>query len=174
MGIDECFLLGHITKTHGTQGELVVLLDSDSPNNYKKLELVFVEINKQLIPFFVKTIKIQGNNAFVTFEDLKTVEEADALVYSRLFLPLSFLPKLSGNKFYFHEIRGYTVVDKHQGTLGTIIETMEFPQQILIQMEYKSKEVLFPFNDHTFVKIDKEQKLFYVDLPEGLVEIYIS
>jgi 16S rRNA processing protein RimM len=92
MSKNECYLVGYISKTHGVVGEVSISLDSDSPNNYKKMESIFVEINKQLIPFFVKKVSIKGNNAFVLFEDTDTVEDAKELVGHPVYFHLSFCP----------------------------------------------------------------------------------
>ena len=51
---DECYQLGHIIKTHGLKGMVKIELDVDDPNNYSKLESVFVEKSGNLIPFFIK------------------------------------------------------------------------------------------------------------------------
>ena len=36
------------------------------------------------------------------------------------------------------------------------------------------KEIIIPLNDHTFNKIEKEKKLLYLDIPEGLLGIYLD
>jgi 16S rRNA processing protein RimM len=173
MSKNECYLVGYISKTHGVVGEVSISLDSDSPNNYKKMESIFVEINKQLIPFFVKKVSIKGNNAFVLFEDTDTVEDAKELVGHPVYLPLKFLPELSANKFYYHEIIGFTVIDAIQGELGTIKDVLEFPQQMILEMLYKEKEVLIPLVDGVYQKINKVDKKIWLNIPEGLIEVYM-
>jgi 16S rRNA processing protein RimM len=39
-------------------------------------------------------------------------EDADAIMGNDIYLPLKMLPKLTGNKFYFHEVIGFEVEDK--------------------------------------------------------------
>jgi len=41
-------------------------------------------------------------------------------------------------------------------------------------MMYQNKEVLFPLNDQFVTSIDKKSKIIHVDLPEGLLDIYLS
>jgi 16S rRNA processing protein RimM len=174
MSKDECYLLGYISKTHGVEGELCFFIDADDPGYYKKMESVFIDLNKQLVPFFISHISsIKKNIAVVKLEDVDFFDQAEKLVGKELYLPLSFLPKLTGNRFYFHEIVGYTVVDKNLGVLGKITEVMDMPQQIIAQMEYKEKEVLFPINDLTLIKLDRSRKELLVELPEGLLEVYL-
>jgi 16S rRNA processing protein RimM len=48
------------------------------------------------------------------------------------------------------------------------------PYQDLISMEYKGAEVLIPVEDELILKADKTAQKLYVNLPEGLVDIYIN
>ena len=56
---EDCYFLGRIIRKHGLSGNLILKLDTDQPEIYKKLESIFVEINGLLVPFFIeKIIKI--------------------------------------------------------------------------------------------------------------------
>ena len=99
MEIKDCFFLGKITKPFGLKGEVIFFLDVDEPSDYAGMDSVFVEVKNQLVPYFIESIRINGNKATVKFEDL-AAEEALALVGCDLYLPLKLLPKLTGKKFY--------------------------------------------------------------------------
>lgn len=174
MTIDECFQLGYVIKKHGLSGEVNVFLDVDDPSYYKDLESVFVEINKKLVPFFIKRFQIRGNKVIARFEDVETVEQADELKSCGLYLPLSFLPDLSEGQFYYHEIMGYQVVDDHLGEVGTVKDVYELPNQDLIAVDYKGKEALIPVNDDLIGHADHDAKTLSVTLPEGLLDIYLE
>jgi 16S rRNA processing protein RimM len=73
---------------------------------------VFVECNKHLVPLLLKVAHSTKNDFLrVRFEDVSNEEEADAILGNNLYLPIKMLPKLSGNKFYFHEVIGFEVED---------------------------------------------------------------
>lgn len=170
---EECFQLGKITKPFGYKGQVVFFLDVDSPDDYSGLDAVFVEVKGSLIPYFIKEININGNKAIVTFEDLGA-EEAQALVGNRLFLPLEMLPKLTGNKFYFHEIIGWRVVDSEKGDIGTIQSVIEFPAQPLFQIMKNGIEILIPIIDPVIKKVDRKEKIIHIETPNGLIDLYID
>lgn len=175
MNPESCFELGHILKAHGIMGEVQAVLDVDIPEEYIELESVFVEINQKLIPFFIEDLKLfKGKKALIKFEDVDSVQDAEELQWKKLFLPLKFLPKLEQGKFYYHEIIDYLVVDQKAGQLGKIREVAEAPGQDLIFMEYEGKEVLIPITDEVVLKADHEAKELHVDLPEGLLDIYLN
>ncbi|MGB3587576.1 MAG: ribosome maturation factor RimM [Tunicatimonas sp.] len=173
MRIDDCYQLGYISKTHGLQGEVSIILDVDNPSDYQNLESVFVGLPKSetLIPFFVDTIDIKASRALVKFEDIDTIEQAQELVKSSLYLPLTTLPELQEGQYYFHEIVGFKVVDQQQGELGVVKDVYTGGSQDLIALTYQGKEVLVPINDQLVPRVDKKEQTVYVNLPEGLLEL---
>jgi len=170
---EECYYLGKITKPNGYKGGVNIFLDVDDPMEYADLDLVFIENNESLIPYFIEKIKIHQskNTAVVYFEDILDLETSQALVNKHLYLPLSTLPKLTGNRFYFHEIIGYQIVDKSAGELGAIKEVLDYPNQALFQVFYQNKEVLIPINDNIILKVDRDNRIIHVQLPDGLLDI---
>lgn len=171
MDISSCYQLGYVIKTHGLKGEIIIFLDVDIPENYQDLESVFVEIDKKLIPFFVERFQLRGDKAIVKLEDIDNIEDAKSLKASRLFLPLDVLPELEEDQFYFHEIIGFTMVDKVKGDVGEIKDVFDMTGQDLMAVEHEGKEVLVPINDQIITKVDKTNHKIFVSLPEGLLDI---
>jgi 16S rRNA processing protein RimM len=165
-----------VIKPHGLKGEVVVQLDVDFPEYYKELESVFISKNQEkiLIPFFIEKINLHQQKAQIKLEEVDTIEQAEALVGNEIYLPLSFLPSLTEDQFYFHEIIDFQVLDEDKGTLGYVQDVYQLPNQDLIGMIYQQKEVLIPINDDTVKKVDRENKILFVSLPEGLLEIYLE
>jgi 16S rRNA processing protein RimM len=109
----------------------------------------------------------------VRFEDVESEEEADKIIGCPVYLPLKMLPKLSGNKFYFHEVIVFEVEDKRYGIVGVIQSINDSTAQTLFEVLNGDVEILIPMIDHFLVKIDRENKKVIMDLPEGLVEMYL-
>ena len=49
---ESCFSLGKITKLHGYKGAVILHIDSSTPEYFKDLESVLLEIGTELVPFF--------------------------------------------------------------------------------------------------------------------------
>jgi 16S rRNA processing protein RimM len=171
---EDCFELGKITKTHGLKGEVVLWLDVDFPEDYEDLESVFLDQKGELVPYFIETYRLSGNRAIVQFEDIDTFEKAEGLINLQAFLPLEELPELGNDQFYYHEIIGFQIVDKQLGVLGTVQTVHSMQAQDLLVMDYKSKEVLIPVIPEIVLEADKEAKILNVNLPEGLLEVYLE
>jgi len=171
---EECFYLGKIAKKFSFKGEVLIYLDTDEPEQYEELESVFVEFNKNLVPFFIENSSIhKGDFLRVKFEDIDSEQDADELIGSHIYLPLSMLPKLEGNKFYFHEVIGFDVVDKRLGNMGKIVSINDSTSQPLFEILFNEKEILIPMIDHFIIEVNRKDKKIILNTPEGLVDLYL-
>jgi 16S rRNA processing protein RimM len=172
---EDCYFIGHISRKHGYKGDLLIKLDVDNPIRYKNLESVFVEIKGKLVPFFLSYCKLnQKGFLHVHFEGVDNDSMATKLCKSGLYLPLSFLPPLSGNKFYYHEIEGYKVFDNRYGELGIVNNVVNQKIQPLFSIDNSGVEILVPINDEILVSLDREKKELLLDCPQGLIEVYLN
>lgn len=174
MNKDDFFYFGKIIKTHGIQGELSIRIDADQPALYSQIKVLFVEIAGKLVPFMIRNMSIRTDKAYVQFDDINTVDKALALTGKDLFLPLDQLPKLKGNKFYFHEVKNFRMVDEVYGELGPVAQVIEYPGQAVFQVFSSGKEVLIPVHDQIIRKVDRRSKTITVRAPEGLIEMYVN
>ena len=172
---EDCFYLGKIAKKHSFKGELLLFLDTDEPEIYENLESVFIELNDEdLVPFFIESGQLHRNHFLrVQFEDVYSEEDADALVGTEVYLPLSMLPKLEGNQFYYHEIKGFEVIDEDHGAIGKLTLVNDNGVQPLFVINDNEKEILVPVIDEFIVKIDRENKQLHLRTPKGLIDLYL-
>ena len=171
---EDCFYLGKIAKKFSFKGEVLIYLDTDEPELYQNMESVFVEFNNNLVPFFIENSSLHKNDFLrVRFEDVDTEAEADSILGCEVYLPLNMLPKLEGNKFYFHEVIGFDIEDKRLGVFGKIVSINDSSAQPLFEVVNGSVEILIPMIDQFLVKIDRENQKVIMNLPEGLVEMYL-
>lgn len=171
----DCFYLGKIVRKYSFKGELLIKLDTDEPELYENLDALFVDLRNNLVPFFIEASQLHKSDLLrVKFEDVDTETDADALLKSDIYLPLEFLPKLKDDKFYFHEIIGFKVIDKNFGEVGVIKSVNDTTAQALFEIDRDGIEILIPMNDEFIVKVDKSNKEIKVDTPEGLIDLYLN
>jgi len=172
---EDCFYLGKIVKKYSFKGEILVKLDTDEPELYDNLDSVFMELRNNLIPFFIESSQLHKSELLrIKFEDVDTEQDADSIMKSDLYLPLEFLPKLEGNKFYFHEVIGFKVEDINYGTVGILKAVNDSTAQSLFEIDKDGIEILIPMNDEFIEKIDRENKTVFVKTPEGLIDLYLE
>ena len=171
---NEYYYLGHITKPFGIKGQLCCYFDTDEPEKYANLDAVFIDLDDEKLPYLIEYIQYRGANTFVIkFADVDE-EEAKGLVKAELYLPLSELPPLTGNKFYFHEVIGFKVIDEEKGDVGTCQDFIDISHHPIMQIDHDGVEVLIPAIDEIFKKVDRENKTIYIQAPEGLIDVYLS
>lgn len=171
---EEAFYIGYITKTKGLKGELQLFFEYDAPD-LLDLDVVFAEINGKMVPFFVAAYKLQQNSTGnFYFEDIDHIDKAQALVKKKVYLPLAKMPDRSDEDFHYNDLQGFVVSDETHGELGEVIAVNEYPQQFVATVLYKGTEIMFPLNEDMIIEIDEDEETLLVDLPEGLLDIYLS
>ncbi|WP_457616562.1 ribosome maturation factor RimM [Lutibacter sp.] len=172
---EDCFYLGKIVRKHSFRGEVVAKLDTDEPALYNNLESVFVMLNNNLVPFFIeKSLLRKGNQLRLKFEDVEDEAAADAIMGAALYLPIAFLPKLSGKKFYFHEIIQFEIEDVNYGKIGVITGVNDTTAQPLFEIDANGKEVFIPMIDNFIKEVDRQNRKIIVETPEGLIDLYLD
>lgn len=170
---EDCYQLGTIQKPHGLKGEVAVFLDVDDPLAYTELESVFVDQGGQLIPFFIEALQVVPQKAIIKFEEIDSYDAAAALSGMELYLPLSVLPPLEGNAFYYHEIVGFLLIDVNAGPVGAVKEVITGAQDLLL-VERQGVEIMVPLHDELLIAVKREEKELHMQLPEGLLDVYLN
>jgi 16S rRNA processing protein RimM len=168
------YYLGRIIRPHGFDGKVNVFIDTDDPDYYRELDHVFLDLNNTPVPYFIESIILKGQKATIKFQEVDDQEAAALLIQKAMYLPLDSLPPLSGNKFYYHEIEGFTAIDKTFGEIGVIQGVLEYPNQAVLQVKAGEKEVLIPVSHDIILKVDRSSRVIEVQSPEGLLDIYLG
>jgi len=169
---DDCFYVGTVVGKYSFKGEVLVKTDSDNPEDYTKLESIFVELSTGLVPFFIRKFQLHKSSLLrIDFEEVNSEQDADAILKKNLFLPLDLLPPLEGNKFYYHEVIGFSITQN--GTqIGTILRIIEQGLQALFEItDNQGAERLIPIHDDFILEVDRASRNITVQLPEGLLEL---
>ena len=170
----DCFYLGKIAKKFSFKGEVLVFLDTDEPELYTELESMFVEINGHLVPFFIEKSNLHKEKFLRTqFEDVDDEEVAEEIVGKDVYLPLTLLTIVEGNKFYYHEVQGFKAIDQRLGTFGIILRIVDNGIQALFEIENGEAIILVPVIDEFIIEVNRVDKSILFNTPDGLVDLYL-
>ena len=171
----EYFKAGFISRSHGIKGELKAKFEVTDISKYSNKASVFLAKNGETPALFhVETFRvIAKDEAILQLKEIKGRNEADLMRSYDIFYPLEDLPKLAKDDFYYHDILGFSVIDAVLGPIGKIEEVIEMPGQDLIRILVNEKEILIPIVPHFILKLDKKNKEIQMNLPSGLVDIYL-
>jgi len=173
MAIQQYIHIGKIVATFGTNGQVIVQHVLGKKTTLKGIKALFIEQNKNsYLPYFVESAKPKNSEEiFVQLEGISSKEAAHRFLNKNVWLPEVEAFALMDTHAPI-ALLGYSVVDS-QKALGIIEEVIEQPHQVLVRIFIEGKEVLIPLHENTLLKIDRKRKEVWVNLPEGLLDIYL-
>ncbi len=171
--MSEYFNIGKLVAIHGLTGELLLKHNLGKKSSLKGLKAIFIEEKKSsFLPWFIESTKIKNEEElYIKFEGINTREAATKLAQKQVWLTEENFKKFAAKNAPV-SLLGYTIVDDGK-PLGPILELIEQPHQLLCRLEIRGKEVLIPLHEKFLNKVDHKNKQVIVDLPEGLLEIYL-
>ncbi len=168
-----CIQIAYIVKTHGFKGELSLHLLIEK-EYLQQLNGILVKEHDKLVSYEIERLNVRANQPILKLKGIDNAEQGQLLKGSSLFAPLNELPIPSGKNFFDAEIIGFTMIDKTLGEVGTIEEIQDYPRQKIFSVIKGKKEILIPVVEAFIEKIDRSAKQIHVNVPEGLIELYLS
>lgn len=170
----DCVELGYIAKAHGLRGEVKAVFDVQNLRDYKKEEGFYLaKKGEPLVYHKLKLFRIlDKGNVILQFEGSNDRDASERLRSHTVFFPIEDLAPLPDGHFYFFQVVGYTVIDKAQGTIGTVKGIWDGHAQDVLAIDYQGHELLVPMTDEFVLDADHEKKVLHTAVPEGLVEAY--
>lgn len=169
------FNIGKLSAVYGTDGEFILKHSLGKRTALKDITAVFIEDRKNsFFPYFVQNARAKDTeHVYIKLEGIDTRESARNLLQKGIYLEEKDFKGLASSSAPL-SLLGFQVTDKVHGPLGAIEEIIEMPLQVLARVMYREKEMLLPINEQTLVKIDQKQQTVQLDLPEGLLDIYLG
>ena len=169
----EYFKIGKFVAAYGLKGELVLKHELGKKTSLKGLQTIFIEEKKEsFLPWFIESTKIKNEKeVFVKLEGVASREAATKLTQKEVWFTDADIKKFSAKSSPIN-LLGYTIVNNKQ-PVGEILEIIEQPHQLLCRVEIKGKEALIPLHQNFLQGINHAKRHVNVELPEGLIEIYL-
>ena len=164
--------IGKFVASHGLKGELVLVHNLGKKSDLKDLAAVFVKEGKDnFLPYFIEKVTARTNTeSYVKLEKVDSKESAKRFYPKEVWLAEEDFHKYAAEASAI-SLLGYTLINGSDD-LGEIIEVLEQPHQLLCTILYKGNEALIPVHDDNLLKMDPKNKKVYVEVPDGLLEIY--
>lgn len=168
------FNIGKIAAVHGLTGELLLLHELGKKTSLKGLQAIFIEEKKgSFIPWFIESTKIKNEEEiYIRLEGISTREAAQNLVQKRIWFTEADYKKFA-SKSSPANLLGYHIINNKE-IIGEILEVIEQPHQLICRLQIKGKEVLIPLHEDSLQKVDHRKKEVRVELPEGLLDVYLK
>ena len=166
------FKIGKLAATFGLEGQLILEHSLGKKTSLKGLEHIFIEeTTDSFLPYFIETAKIKNDKEiYIKLEGISSKEDARKLIKREVWLIESDFKKFSASAAPI-SLLGFMVVNE-DSELGEVVEVIEQPHQVLCKIMLNGKEALIPLHEDSLEKIDKKNRKLYLNLPEGLLDIY--
>ena len=148
---------GKIVGTHGIKGMTRVQVWADSEDFLSNFKVIYLdsEGNKSLE---ISRVQPHGNIALVSFKGVSTIEEAEKLRNSVIYIDRNDV-SLPEGRYFIDDLIGCSVTDADTGNLlGKISDISETGANDVWHITNNGKEYLVPAIDEVIVSVNVEEK----------------
>jgi len=172
-------VVGHITKPHGTKGELFIWPLTDH------VEEVFADGRSLLVgdnsgnldneydgPLVVESTRAFKRGLLVKFVGRSDRNDVDDLAQRYLLAPVEELPPPEEDEVYYHQLLGMKVVTADGQAVGSVREVYDTHPAHLLEVKTEAGKVhLIPFAERIVKKVDVAIGEIVIKPPPGLLDI---
>ena len=169
-------VVGHLSKAHGTKGELYIWPLTDYPDSHfipGAAHLPGDEDGEHPSPdlpeLTIETVRPYRKGFLARFAGVHDREAAERLRGRYLLRPFDTIDELAEDEIFYHELLGAAVVTPDESVLGTVTEVYPVRPSDLLEITGPDGDILLPLDRRVVVEFDRERGRVVVDPPEGLL-----
>ena len=172
-------VVGHVSKPHGTKGELFVWPLTDNVDDVfaEGRALLVGDQQGNLDPEYPEPLIVESTRPFKRGVLLKVAgrndrNAVDEFAQRYVMAPVAELKPPEEDEVYYHQLLGLNVVTPEGVAVGRVREVYEtYPAQLLEVKTEAGKVHLIPFAERIVKKVDVENGEIVIKPPPGLLDI---
>ncbi|MEN8119877.1 MAG: hypothetical protein ABFS35_06000 [Bacteroidota bacterium] len=173
--------IASIIKTHGYRGDIVLKQDNNISFSLfdkclKEGNAIFISKDGIPVPFFISNGGIDfidEQTIQLKLDELDDLEMAKDFINDEVYLTADCIEQQPHSEQLTSGWIGFEVSDEKYGFIGTIVDFDEdVPENPLIIIENRGKELMIPINGDLISSIDMEKKEIHTNLPDGYLDLY--
>ena len=171
-------VVGHITKAHGTKGEVFVWPLTDRPDEtFAEGRAVMLGDEVGALAADAPALVVERTRPFkrgqlVKFEGLEDRGAVEELAGRYLLLPIASVDRLQEGEVFYHQLLGARVVTVDGTEVGTVREVYETEPAHLLEVKSATGKLhLIPFAERVVKSVDAEGGRIVIKPPPGLLEL---
>lgn len=171
----ERFIIGKITKPHGIHGEVRVRIETDFPDRFLEMEMVYLvsptEDHVHIVR--IEFAREHGTVFLIKFLGIDTRNQAENLRNYTLEITRDQLMELPEGVHYIFDLIGSEVITDDGVLLGRVFDVLQLSSNdVYVVRNDKHQEILIPVIHDVVKDINIETKKIMVTPLDGLLEIY--
>jgi 16S rRNA processing protein RimM len=155
--------IGYISRSHGVQGEVLIIPDIYAPTLFDVLDLVRIETTRgDLVPARIESVRVQEKNNrlsfFVKFEHIADRTQAEELKNRSVFTDRDVVESLLDSDNLPLDLTSFSIYTDGE-SIGTVDAMLENPAHPILQVTTDDQEqLLIPVVDEYIAGIDEETR----------------
>ncbi len=177
-GEPEFVVVGHVSKPHGTKGEVYVWSLTDRPASTFQPDLTLLvadgdgrDPDPDLPALRLVAARPYRKGFLVLFEGIHDRDGADTLRDRYLLRRLEDTEPLAEGEIFYHQVLGLRVVTTDGNEVGRVTEVFEVEPAALLEVEGPSRSFLIPFTNQVVLACSVEDGTIVIDPPQGLLDL---
>lgn len=169
---DEMASVGRVARAHGNRGAVIVNPETDFAHaRFRAGRVLYVRRTDGVARLMIDAVRFQSGRPIVSFREVSTMSEAEALAGVELLVPISELEPLPDGTFYRHDLVGCRVVTTDGAVVGTVAAVEGERDVSRLVLRTPAGDVLVPLAREICVRIDPAAREIVIDAPEGLLDL---
>lgn len=167
------FTVGKIVNTHGINGELRIISETDFPEErYKENEKLYVGYDLKTQPEVVIVDSHRKHKQFdlLKFKHFNNVNDVLRFKGANVYIRKDQMHELEENSYYYHEIVGSEVYTEEGRYLGQVKDILSPGANDVWVVKTKGKDLLLPYIEPVVKSVELSEKKIIVHLLDGLMD----
>lgn len=178
MASDPAYLVvGHVSKPHGTRGDVLVWSLTDQPDDVFAAGRRLVlgtdtgEIGSAAEEVVVEASRPFRKGLLIRIAGVADRNQAEALVSRYLLVPAEERGEPEEGEVFYHQLLGLSVETVAGEAVGRVREVYETEPTHLLEVKGPDRVHLIPFSREIVRSVDPEAGRLVIEPPEGLLDL---
>lgn len=173
----EFLVVGHLTKAHGTRGELLIRSLTDRPDEvFAEGQRVIVGdegggVGKAPQERVVERSQPYKRGWMAKLDTVDDRNAAEELTGRYLLVPAAERGEPEEDEFYYHQLLGLEVETVAGEVVGRVREVYETEPRHMLEVKGEGRVHLVPFDRRIVRAVELEEGRLVIDPPEGLLDL---
>ncbi len=170
-------VVGHLSKAHGTRGELLVWTLTDRPDEvFEPGRRLVLGDDAGAVVDESEAVVVEASRPFkkgvlVRLVGVADRSTAEALVTRYLLVPAGERGEAEEGEVFYHQLLGLSVETVTGDEVGRVREVYETEPAHLLEVKGEGKAHLIPFSREIVRSVDVKAGRLVIEPPEGLLEL---
>lgn len=164
--------IGKIINTHGINGELKIIEQTDFPERFSEGKTIYMVNDKnEVVPIEIESYRQMNKFGLLKIKGYDHISDAETLKGFQLKVKKEDIGELDEGEFYYFEIidcEVYTIEGELIGKIDSIMSPGA--NDVWVVKNNENKEILIPVIPSVIKHVDIENKRVEIEVMEGLLD----